>query len=102
MSKANGLLNFLIALCMIVLLVSSSRNSTWAAASLFTYSLVKFLKTPTTGKLVVTCIREQQRYPVPTVIEEEFVHFNQAILKHSGLNSLEPNVVLPYLTKALQ
>lgn len=36
------------------------------------------------------------------VIEEGFVHLNQAILKHSGLNSLEPNVVLPYLTKALQ
>ena len=36
------------------------------------------------------------------VVQEGFVHLNHAIAKLSGLGSLEPNVVEPYLTDALQ
>jgi len=35
-------------------------------------------------------------------IEEGFVHLNRGIVDHSGLPSLEPEVVEPYLTGALQ
>ncbi|KAF8886607.1 hypothetical protein CPB84DRAFT_1733686 [Gymnopilus junonius] len=35
-------------------------------------------------------------------IAEGFVHLNQAIAKHSGLNSLNPEVVVPYLEKELE
>jgi tyrosinase len=35
------------------------------------------------------------------VLGEGFVHLNQAIARHSGLKSLEPAVVEPYLTKQL-
>ena len=35
------------------------------------------------------------------LVIEGFVHLNQAIVKHSGLGSLDPNVVEPYLTKNL-
>ncbi|KDR79498.1 hypothetical protein GALMADRAFT_208846 [Galerina marginata CBS 339.88] len=35
------------------------------------------------------------------LVQEGFVHLNQAIVKHSGLNSLNPDVVEPYLTKEL-
>ena len=41
---------------MIGLLVSSSRSSSWVAASLSPFPLVKFLKTPTIGKLVATTL----------------------------------------------
>lgn len=37
----------------------------------------------------------------PDLIEEGFVHLNQAIVAHSGLGSLDPAVVEPYLTKEL-
>jgi tyrosinase len=36
------------------------------------------------------------------LVEEGFVHLNQAIAQHSGLGSLEPAVVEPYLTKQLR
>ena len=36
------------------------------------------------------------------VVLEQFAHLNHAIVKHSGLRSLEPHVVEPYLTNALQ
>lgn len=35
------------------------------------------------------------------IIEEGFVHLNRAIAKHSGLESLNPDTVVPYLTKEL-
>jgi tyrosinase len=35
------------------------------------------------------------------LIVEGFVHLNQAIVKHSGLHSLEPDSVVPYLSKNL-
>lgn len=35
------------------------------------------------------------------VINEGFVHLNGAIAQHSGLNSFNPNVVKPYLTREL-
>jgi len=35
------------------------------------------------------------------IVEEGFVHLDAAILKHSGLKSLENDVVAPYLTKEL-
>jgi len=35
------------------------------------------------------------------LVQEGFVHLNQAIVQHSGLNSLDPDVVEPYLTKEL-
>lgn len=35
-------------------------------------------------------------------IEEGFVHLNRGIVSHSGLPSLEPEVVEPYLTEAMQ
>lgn len=35
-------------------------------------------------------------------LEEGFVHLNHAIVQHSGSPSLEPSVVEPYLTRALQ
>ncbi|PPQ85895.1 hypothetical protein CVT25_015834 [Psilocybe cyanescens] len=35
------------------------------------------------------------------IVIEGFVHLNRAIVKHSGLNSLHPDVVVPYLTKEL-
>ena len=35
------------------------------------------------------------------LVVEGFVHLNHAIVKHSGLGSLEPNVVGPYLTHNL-
>lgn len=37
-----------------------------------------------------------------TLVEEGFVHLNHAIAQHSGLGSLEPGVVEPYLTEQLQ
>lgn len=33
---------------------------------------------------------------------EGYVHLNQGILRHSGLQSLEPDAVIPYLTENLQ
>ncbi|CAA7270513.1 unnamed protein product [Cyclocybe aegerita] len=36
------------------------------------------------------------------LVEEGFVHLDNAIAQFSGLNSLEPSVVEPYLTQALQ
>ena len=36
-----------------------------------------------------------------TLVEEGFVHLNHAIAQHSGLSSLEPEVVEPYLTEQL-
>lgn len=36
------------------------------------------------------------------LVEEGFIHLNQAIAEHSGLSSLEPEVVEPYLTEQLQ
>lgn len=35
------------------------------------------------------------------IVVEGFIHLNPAIVKHSGLESLEPNVVEPYLTNNL-
>jgi len=35
------------------------------------------------------------------LVTEGFVHLNHAIVQHSGLGSLEPNVVEPYLTHNL-
>ena len=35
------------------------------------------------------------------VVIEGFVHLNQAIIRRSGLHSLEPEAVVPYLTKYL-
>ncbi|KIM38482.1 hypothetical protein M413DRAFT_75996 [Hebeloma cylindrosporum] len=37
-----------------------------------------------------------------TLVEEGFVHLNHAIAEHSGLGSLDPEVVEPYLTEQLQ
>ncbi|KAF9477261.1 hypothetical protein BDN70DRAFT_810991 [Pholiota conissans] len=34
-------------------------------------------------------------------VTEGFVHLDNGIVKHSGLNSLEPNEVVPYLTREL-
>jgi len=36
------------------------------------------------------------------IVLEGFVHLNHAIARLSGLTSLDPNVIVPYLTKALQ
>ena len=36
------------------------------------------------------------------IVVEGFVHLNHAIVRLSGLTSLEPNVIEPYLTDALQ
>jgi len=33
---------------------------------------------------------------------EGFVHLDRGILEHSGLHSLEPKVIEPYLTRALE
>jgi tyrosinase len=35
------------------------------------------------------------------VVDEGFVQLNQAIAQHSGLNSFEPEVIKPFLTKEL-
>ena len=35
------------------------------------------------------------------IVIEGFVHLNQAIIRHSGLKSLEPDAVIPYLTTNL-
>ena len=35
------------------------------------------------------------------IVVEGFIHLNNAIVQHSGLGSLEPNVVEPYLTNNL-
>ncbi|KAF8903867.1 tyrosinase [Gymnopilus junonius] len=35
------------------------------------------------------------------IVEEGFVHLNHAIVQHSGLNTLNPEAVEPYLTKEL-
>lgn len=34
-------------------------------------------------------------------VTEGFVHLDRAILRHSGLRTLDPDVVVPYLTKNL-
>jgi len=37
-----------------------------------------------------------------TLVEEGYVHLNYAIAQHSGLGSLDPEVIEPYLTEQLQ
>ena len=44
---------------------------------------------------------DRRRNP-PSGIEEGFVHLNRGILQHSGLSSFEIDVVVPYLTRALE
>jgi len=43
----------------------------------------------------------EDRQDKPDIVTEGFVHLNQAIVRHSGLKSLEPDAVVPYLTKNL-